>query len=693
MVKTDDRIYTFSYILKIMELNLSEILGFILYTIENNFYEQLKDAYDNPIEILEEKLFKDILLLDDRDYNKFSNYYFHTDEYGFSEELFKINQSIQLEKLKKFLVNEIIDKNIKKYRMDYFVCKLIDFSSAEESYKYLCLIKEKMSKAIYTNIIYCIVNTKEHILYTSEAVISEYNLLFEKEIHEQTERNRIMEIKKREIEESKKEDIPLILNHDEMVEELKKINDYLLNSVIFKKEKSEIGKLFSLRHKAILDTISYGDTNDIPPVFSECAIKILVDFYRDKTFDIDIIIKNLRDGLFKEEYFYIYFYWVLIAENQKKEDTSIPIDENTSPGLKEKIIFSLNKDASEKFITWPVEYFERNNIRWLTPFFYYYQTLLKNTPPEWMKAEHILKLIVATDPRKTGMVISTDINLKWLEENFKDITPDQIINYGLKLFDKLTNSFSRIQIVKYILEYYKSNDQNKPILNFIIHSTNQLFCITNTDHHFGEFQYIALFWRECNTNYINNLFSKFTIEIVTSTIKKNEKNADYQYRKDVLLYCIRIADTDQKKRIIHEIESDISDKLLPEKENYEVHNFLAALGREESVRYIINSYLNGKEVRNRFDCYRYPLGCLSRNDNLLDNFINLLLYSTEKSTERRNILLGIAKSGIKQHLNNRNFRIFERRMNGAIKKFRKQSSWQSEFYDEFLLEMEQSIYP
>jgi hypothetical protein len=695
IVKSDDRIFTFSYILKNIELNLSEILDFLLYTMKNNLYRKLNNSYDNPIKILEEKLYRDILLLDDKEYNKFSEYYFNADEYGLSEELFKIKSHIELEKLKKFLVNEIIDKYIKKWRMDYFISKLIDFSCVEESLKYLYLIKEKMSENIYANIIYCIINNKEHILYTSKSVISEYNLLFAKKIYVQNERNKIMGLKKKKIEKSNKKDVSLILNNNEMVNELMKINNYLLNPGIFKKEKSGLRKLFSLRHKAILDLISYGDINEIPPVFSEYAIKILEDFYRDDTFDIDIIIENLRKGLFSEECFYIYFYWIFIAENQKKSN-SIIINENTYPELTKKIISSLNDDASKRFINWSVEYFERVNIQWLTPFFYYYQTLLKNTPPEWMKVEHLLKLIVVTDPRKTGLVISTDVNLKWYEENFNGITSEQIIEYGLNIFDKLTNSFSRIQIVKYILEYYKSNTKgnlNDVIMDFILNTTKRLFNTNEFDHHFGEFQYIAFFWRECNINHVDRLFEKFTMEIVTSVIRKENKDTDYQYRKDVLLYCIRITDTVQKKRIINEIEGDISDKILTEIDNYEVHNFLASLGREESIKYIINLYLNGKEVRNRFDYYRYPLGCLTQNNNILNDYINLLLYGTEKSTERRSILLGIAQNGIKQHLNNINFKLFERRIVNEIRKFKKQSGWQSEFYEEYLLQMEQMIFP
>ena len=64
----------------------------------------------------------------------------------------------------------------------------------------------------------------------------------------------------------------------------------------------------------------------------------------------------------------------------------------------------------------------------------------------------------------------------------------------------------------------------------------------------------------------------------------------------------------------------------------------------------------------------------------------------EKSNERRNILLGIAKIGIKQHLTKRNYHILERKINNEIKKTKKQSSWKTEFYHDYLLKMEQHIF-
>jgi len=64
----------------------------------------------------------------------------------------------------------------------------------------------------------------------------------------------------------------------------------------------------------------------------------------------------------------------------------------------------------------------------------------------------------------------------------------------------------------------------------------------------------------------------------------------------------------------------------------------------------------------------------------------------EKSNERRNMLLHIAQDGIKQHLNKENFKTFEKIMLKELKKAKKESSWKSEFFNEFILQMEQLVH-
>jgi hypothetical protein len=167
-----------------------------------------------------------------------------------------------------------------------------------------------------------------------------------------------------------------------------------------------------------------------------------------------------------------------------------------------------------------------------------------------MQVDHILKLIVVPDPHKTGLLISTDISLDWFRNKFPDVSSAQIIEFGIEIIENVTNVFSRIQLIKYFINYYKSNVKNvltEKIFDFIIDSTKRLFDMNSTDHISSEFQYIGIFWSECTENYIDRLFLKFTTNIVISAIKRNKNDIDYQYRKYVLLYCGKTATDDACK--------------------------------------------------------------------------------------------------------------------------------------------------
>jgi hypothetical protein len=275
-----------------------------------------------------------------------------------------------------------------------------------------------------------------------------------------------------------------MLDQTAMLDELKKINNFLLNNTMME-GKTHFHKMHSLKHQNIIRRLSYDDAFDVPPVFSECAIRIMEDFYRNDISDIDVIMKNLRDYSFKDENFYIYFYWVLVNKANDIDKIIIKNSVDSCPDLRKKILDSMNKDSSEKFLNRPVEFFEQDNHQWLTPFFYYYEALFDNTAPAWMQVDYILKLIVVPDPHKTGLIISTNISLGWFEDKFPDVTPTQIIEFGLKIIESVKNVFSRTQIIKYFINYYKSNEKNmltEKILGFIIDSTQKLFNVTFGDH-------------------------------------------------------------------------------------------------------------------------------------------------------------------------------------------------------------------
>jgi hypothetical protein len=697
LVKTDDRIYDLLHILENAELLLTEIIDLLVFSLENKLYQKLKNSDNNVLKILEGKLFDNLCQLENKDYVHFIKYYFNTDEYDFDDRLFKNDKIQEIEALKEYLASEIINMGITKWRTCHFMSKLINFTDAELSHKFLLHIKEKMTENVYKNILYYIFNNKEHILNNYEFVTSEYNKLFENEIIKNTKKEKMLEDVNNQIELINNNDIELMLDSEKMINELHRINDYLLSRKEIDSERSAIGKLLSIKHEGIKHIIKYDNNKEIaPPVFSECAIKIMEGFYRNEILAIDKIITDLQNHSFKKEKFYTYFYWVFILKDKDEIDIKHFID--TYPDLKHNILNSLNKDASNYFINKSLDYFEKyHTSRWLTPFFYYYKTLLDCITPEWLLIEHILKLIVVPDPcRSRGVIIKHDLSINWLLEIFPLLKPCQLIEYGLKNIDNITFRHSRLQIVNYFLNYYNSNEESiltKEILNFIINDTKKMFDMIETDHDYGEFQSIAQFWKQNNENYIDRLFPTFYVNTVTSGIKKNNKGIDYQYRKDVLLYCCRCATIEQKTRIINDIEKDLVNKKLKDNEIDEIHMFLASLGMEKSVKHIIiNFYLSGNAIPNRFSYNSYPIGFLTKNSNMLKCFINLFIYSMERNNDRRNILLHIAQDGIKYHITKSSYKLLKKRIIKEIKRNYKQYNWQSEYYREFLLQVEQLVH-
>jgi hypothetical protein len=696
MIKTDDRIYELRRLIEKIDIGISEILDILNYTIENNVYKLVKDSYNNPVKYFEEILYNNIHLIKEEDFNKFAKYYFGIYEYDFDNRLLSKNEHVIFLNLAKFLIQEIINRGFSKWNTGFFLHRLINFKDPNHSIKYLNFIHKNMSEGIYTNTIYYIFNNPKHILNNNEFIISEYNLLFKDAIEKKAEKDKKIEEIKKEIEVVNKNDLLLIQDKDKIINEIRKINNFLHTTEMINEHGSKFGGLFSLYHKSILDTFPYSEKGNNITVFSECALEILENFYREDIFEIDIIVMKLQKYLQKNESFYRFFYFYFIKKT-KDIDTADMI--NIIENLKEdkdlinKIIESLNIDIQDKLINNPIENFEGSN--YFVPFLFYYQTLLNNIRPSWMQDEHILKLIVIPDPAMVEQGKSSyEFSLNWIIEIFPTITKEHIIEYSLKIIDKLNYRFSRMQVVKYIVNYIQATDNNEltnKIMKFIIYTTKKLFEITSFDHKYSEFQYIANFWKKCEINFIDIIFPKFKIQIITSVIRKDNQDIDFQYRKDVLLYCCKVAEINQKQRIINDIDNDIKDKLLSDEEKHEIQCFLASFGKEESIKYIIRGYLNGNKIPSRFSYNNYPIGFIGASNNLLNDFIDLFFYSTDKLSERRSILYNIAQAGIKQHLNKDNFNIFKKRIGKEIKKQTKLSDWKSESYNSYLLQMEQSV--
>ena len=403
LIKTDDRIFLLSHILENIEISFPEILDLLVFAVENDVYQQLKNSYNNPLSILETNLYQNITAIDKNDFKSFSIYYLNCNEYDFDERLFQIKNSDIIDELKIFLVYEIITLGIPKWRICHIIHKLLDISNKEISLEHINKIKECMQDNIYKDIIYYIFHSKEHILNESDFIIKEYNIHFAEKIKKDIEKEKLLNELQIAIQLSNENEITLLLDNDAMIAELYKINDFLQSPKIIDRERTPIGKLFYLHHESLINIVSYNFVeDDIPPIFSESALKIMEDFYRNNKNHIGDIINDLQEFCFKNDNFYIYFYWVYINKRVDKEKDNVVNMILSNQTLYQKIIMSMDKDASIKF-NHSLEVFEKyDNSRWLIPFMYYYKNILNRKIPSWLKIEYILKLIVVLEPSKSS---------------------------------------------------------------------------------------------------------------------------------------------------------------------------------------------------------------------------------------------------------------------------------------------------
>ena len=128
---------------------------------------------------------------------------------------------------------------------------------------------------------------------------------------------------------------------------------------------------------------------------------------------------------------------------------------------------------------------------------------------------------------------------------------------------------------------------------------------------------------------------------------------------------------------------------LEDKENKK--SLLVKLGDVKASLKQIKFYLKKGKVNNTYGLHSYIFGNLYPSTRLLKAFIKLYIYSLEKSNNRREVLHGLAREGIKNNLTEKNFIIFHRRLLKIIKRKRKQNEYFEGIMD-YINEMEQYVF-
>jgi hypothetical protein len=403
----------------------------------------------------------------------------------------------------------------------------------------------------------------------------------------------------------------------------------------------------------------------------------------------------------QESPFYIYFYWFFLDQFRGEDyDEKITKIFDNNPDIKNKIRDSIAEDVPIKFKSLPIQCFDGSKQTfWLAPFLYFLKKLYDLSIPEWLDKENILKLIACSNPTASRMVMSYNINLDWFEEIFlSKVTKKEIAKAAITHIASLDNEMTRLQLLQYLIAFYQSkNDKklNQRILSYITETTKILFSSKTIDKNSPEYSVISNFWATCDENHINELFPIFSTEIITSCMRKSNNDINYQYRKSVLEYCLKQSNTSQKKRIISNVKTDMINKKVNDEDKRVVIQYLASLGDEECIISEIDGYLQGQDLHTNEIFTMYSYGVIKKNDKLLNKYISLLFYSTNMPDDgyyiRRENLIYLARNGVQQHLRKENLQSFKNKINKKIIDLRHDNQY-TEFYEEFLLQMEQLIY-
>ncbi|MCL2179673.1 MAG: hypothetical protein FWB83_00960 [Treponema sp.] len=709
VVHIDHYLWVFYEIIKKIDVSLDIILETLIFSINKQSKQDFFGIH-NPIIILENKLYDKIDQLTAEQYKLFSEYFLHRNTLHDIHRFFEIANLEHFDNLKIYLLKKINDEKvtISQWILESLLAKLLNLSDVNKAKKQFDIIKEiyktENNIGIYKGIIYMINLNIKHILHDNDKIKNDYQYLFADHIEAKKKHNEQKIKTKEKIDKMQNNEINLVLDNDAILEELSKAVDYLNNPDNLNENKTFIGKVRSLESEHILNCLEYNFGNEYksPPIFSKTVLFIIEYFiganYLENTINKTEILKYVKK--WQAEPFYIFFYWIYIKQYAGDLLKQVFNQINKKEELKIILLDSMKNEIPEKFKNKKINDFDgMKSTHWLSPFLYYIKYLMDNKIPEYVSKDDALKLIACGNPYGEHAMMSYSVNLAWFEDLFIDmISQSEIVQYGLENIDMLQNSLSRLQIFNYLLEYYEkiiNKDFNTNIKNYIIKKTREMFLEENRTVSSSEYSPISNFWSKCEENHVDDIFPHFNIDIVLSVIRINDKDINYQYRKTIIEYCIHVSTELQKKRIINEIKDDSSDMGLTLDQSFVVNHFLASMGDEENILSIIDGYLNG-DIINTPDIFTmYKFGCLHKTETLLNKYIELLFYSTNLPDNnhyiRREKLFSLARNGIEQNISIENFAIFHDKAKVHISDLQKENKY-TDFYEDFLLQMEQNVY-
>ena len=599
------------------------------------------------------------------------------------------------QKLCEKLIN---DFDVKRFCISWNIprtlCFLLDLSDEKIAHGYLEKLNNPDTIEIYKNIIGFLKEDsfEQHILHTF--AVQEFPKLFPEEVERHNEHiSRIEELKK-SINSMAANEANIILNESEILKTIDTIYKYLDENPNFKEEKTEKGKLISLRPDYIIDNVTYDFSNkyEIPKIFSEFVVKMLVNEAFNDPFEKvnrTKLEEYIKDAFSNEKYFWRFFFYHFV-ESYKPEQTFKLLENN--PLVEQKIRKSLELENPE-LIEQDVSFYDGGGNRyWVYPFVWYISNLYNNVLPEWFNKEALLKLVAFPAwALGSGIRIHSGNIFNWQSWNsvfewiqsVSNYSESELIEYAIRIYPNLKYDQSKTQIISYLIEKLDSYSQFKEeFTNLIVQES-----IIESDKDYESANKLTIlncnilqaFWnKNTDSSYIPKIIDKIPYE------KYSDNDTNYT-RTAMIEFVCRLTNIEQSKTLIKIIKKN-------KRQNKNSKTILLAkLGDEKSIISLIDNYLSGRAYSDSIFYGSNAFGSKNPSNKLLRKYIILFKYSTEKNCERRNNLQTLSINAIKNAANKKNYKIIRKFINKIISE-KTSSNEYIEFYEDILNEIEQKVF-
>lgn len=351
------------------------------------------------------------------------------------------------------LANKIINDFISnKYKVFGYVYRTLAFMFELRDNKTSLELLEKLNNPItveiYKNIIAYLKEDsfQEHTLHTF--AVQEFPKLYPLEAEKHNKHIERIENLEKSIHQMEANEADIIINEGKILTTIDSIYKYLNIHPDFQDEKTEKGKLISLRPDYIKDNVTYDFSNEykIPEIFSEFVVKLLVNeaFNESEEVNRNSFEEYIKEVFSNEKYFWRFFFYHFV-ESYTYEQTIDFLDKN--PLISERIQKSMELEIPELINEQDLSFYDGGaNRTWVYPFVWYISNLYNNVLPDWFNKDALLKFIAFPAwALGAGIGIHSGNIFNWQSWNsvfewilsVSDYSKEDLIDISIKIYPKI----------------------------------------------------------------------------------------------------------------------------------------------------------------------------------------------------------------------------------------------------------------